>query len=99
MIKQLDPHDDLHDAALMLVQLHEERRRLEDEQQAERKLVDEAEKQQFLEERRLFTTRIKGEALMFANQVRTAKIMNDIEDTRAKNESIWKRIKTLVGWA
>ncbi len=89
---------DLHEAAALLVELNEEKLRLEALAVPEPVVDMEKEKEITQQETKEIQNQLRGEALMFANQIRNADIFGEIKKTEKRTKSIWYRIKVMIGW-
>lgn len=97
------PADDvasMHETAHLMVALNETRKAIETDLHPGRKTPEEilAETQKLDAEDKVIQNRLRGESLMFANQIRKADIFGEIEKTEKNQKTLWHRIKVMIGW-
>lgn len=88
----------IHEAAKLLVELSEEKIHYEALAVAE-PIKDIAHEQAMIkQEVKENENHLRGELLMFANQIRNTDIFKEIKITENRTKSFWYRFKVAIGW-
>ena len=88
----------IHEAAQLLVALNEEKLAFQALAVPEPIKDLEVEKKQTERETAEIQSRLRGESLMLANQIRNTNVFEEIKKTEKRTKSIWHRIKVMIGW-